>query len=337
MARKRSKKIEPSVQTFFFSYLTPGGASNTNYIDLSQCASVLNRRFYRQGLQWAVKGIKVLTGAQAVPGTNVSVTVSKLPTTWVMSNAWEKSFRAWLRMIKNATDESGAESIKGKFLDFKIYADAGHHTAGYAANLMPQSFPAIAATPGMWQPSEIVIPKTYPPAGDAGEVTSYELIAVGPNNPGAGASGLDAKSIVQGYADSRALPSHEDPNVPADASQNWMSRMFSDGTQQDESVLNDLEIDGVNPPYPFEGDVAGTPDTMYPGGETQLASLEIHDSEFVTATTIGGTTYLKGGTFPCGLIAITDSNFQENAAIAVQIDMVPGHHRGYLCAKMEDM
>ena len=87
---KRSNKIEPSVQTL---YMAPTGAVGpgvtlTSYVDLSQVASLINRRFYRQGINWAVAGMKFLT-----TGTG-TVVVSKLPNTWVMSNSWEKGFRS---------------------------------------------------------------------------------------------------------------------------------------------------------------------------------------------------------------------------------------------------
>ena len=103
MARKKMgmAKLQPAVKTLIFSYLVPGESqgtpgTSTNYIDLSQCASIANRRFYRQGINWAVSGIKVLSQPSLTSGTlNGSVTVSKLPETWVMSNAWEKGFRAW--------------------------------------------------------------------------------------------------------------------------------------------------------------------------------------------------------------------------------------------------
>ena len=66
MARKYSpkkrSKIEPSVQTLSFAIPLPAGSSN-NFIDLSQVASLVNRRFYRQGINWAVAGFKILTNA----------------------------------------------------------------------------------------------------------------------------------------------------------------------------------------------------------------------------------------------------------------------------------
>lgn len=329
------KKLQPAPSSIYFDIGTvPDGATSVDYIDLSQCASLINRRFYRQGLNWAVGGFKfVCTPAVAGNTAQARIAIAKLPETWVMSNSWEKSFRVWRQMIDNATEEAGSESIKGRFLDFKIFADAGHHTAGSALNLLPLDSAGNPYAPGQWQMSDITIPTQ-----GTGAAVDFELIAVGPNDPGLGASGKDAKSLVQGYADSRALPSPEDPNVPADANTNWMLNLFDDGTAQDAAVTNMLEVTGDNPPYPFEGDVAGTPDTMYPGGETQAPALELHDLDNVSITTIGGMTRVKGGMFPCGLIKIATQNTGDADLVCqLIVDLVPGTHRGYLATSMVEM
>jgi hypothetical protein len=252
---------------------------------------VVNRRFYRQGLNWAVSSIKIISG-----GFTGIVSVQKLPNTWIMSNAWEKGFRAWQHMIKNATEESGTQSIKGKFLDFKIYADGTHHQLGYKNNLLPVDGEITEYIAGQWQPTEIEIPST---TGSPGSSFAYEIVGVGDNAPAAGSvSGLPAKSLILGYASSRALPSQQDPNVPQDASstdENWMLGLFNDGTNQDGDVIQMLEVTGDNPPYPFEGDKDGNTDTMYPGGQNNASALEIHDFNTITTSTIGGETMSKGG------------------------------------------
>lgn len=74
---------------------------------------------------------------------------------------------------------------------------------------------------------------------------------------------------------------------------------------------------------------------MYPNGANQSPYLQTHDYEFVTGTTIGGTTRLKGGNFPCGLIRI-DAQCDIDL-IQLQIDLVPGNHRGYLAEPMTEM
>ncbi len=333
----RAKKIEPAVQTMIFQTQAAGSGTEHFYIDLSQCASLVNRRFYRQGINWMVSGIKILT--QDFSGT---LFIQKLPETWVMSNAWEKGFRAWQKMNKQALEE--APTTKPKFLDFKIYADNQHFEDGFSNNLLPTNIKfdgtVQTATAGEWVSSKIVVPNTDD--GATGGIKTFEIMATGANYNGAAANVV---SLIDGYSSGRALPARPgDPNVPDDMSdadgpnpENWLSAMFNEGTQQDDEVLNDMCTENNEAPYPYENDGTNT-DTMYPGGANQLAGLQVHSVELMTATTIGAMSYVKGGQFPCGLIKIEAQADDGNVpALAFQIDLVPGHHRGYLCEPMTEM
>jgi hypothetical protein len=338
MARKYSakkrNKIEPAVQTLTFSMgnpYSPGAGQFKYFVDLSQVASLVNRRFYRQGINWAVAGFKVVSSEA------FSMNVSKLPNTWVMSNAWEKGMRSWQRMNKEALMET--ESVRPRFLDFKVYANKHHAVNGVAGNQLPLSSENNLATPGEWEMSKYVIPRTD---STTGVPSDREIIATGASYPGAGASGFNSVSLIEGYASSRGLPNVRDPNVPDDAAdasgvapQNWMAALFNQGTEQDESILEDMIAENNIAPYPFENDGAN-PDTMYPGGANQLIGLQIHDIATVTPTTVGGITRLKGGNFPCGLIEFNISSASAPSML-VQIDLVPGNHRGYLCEPMTEM
>ncbi len=339
-SRGKGRKMQPAVHTLTFatSSVTTGN-TGTFYIDLSQVASLVNRRFYRQGLQWAVANIKLKSLQSG------SVQIGKLPNTWVMSNAWEKGFRVWQKMNKDALEE--APSVKPKFLDFKIYADAEHHQAGYGANLLPADYAGTLYTSGEWESSKYVIP-----ASPGGNTNSREVVAVGPSFPGAGFSGLDAVSLIEGYAASRGLPDITDPNAPADAGdvsganpENWQAALFDDGTTQDDRVLDDMISENNQAPYPFENadDGAGGvfTDTMYPGGANQAPTLEWHDTvEIYSASGVAGagigTQNGKGGMFPCGLMRF-DWTPEASANLILQVDLVPGDHRGYLCSPMTDM
>lgn len=336
----KAPKIEPSEMTLRFATVNFNGA-RTFYIDLSQVASIVNRRFYRQGLNWGVSGFKILSAAADTVG---SVTISKLPNTWIMSNAWHKSFATWMKMNREALEES--ESVRPKFLDFKIYADTTHHTAGFGANLLPNSYSNVA-TAGEWESSKIVYPVG---ALSPGGSVSREILAVGANYPGLGASGLDAVSAIEGYASSRGLPNIIDPNTPDDVAsvdgfnpQNWMTAVFNEGNDQTEDVLGDMITENNQAPYPFENSTdptTGLPvlDTMYPGGANQLQGLQIHDESLITATTIGGIIRLKGGNFPCGLIRFDMlRTAAETGNYLIQLEMIPGPHRGYLAESMQDM
>ncbi|MBT3657466.1 MAG: hypothetical protein HN544_04640, partial [Euryarchaeota archaeon] len=153
MARRTSNKIEPAEMTL--QLITPSvaaGAVGSFTADLSQIVSLVNRRFYRQGLNWAVAGIKILTTNSG------TIQVSKLPNTWVMSNAWEKGMRAWLKMNNEALAET--ESVRPRFMDYKIHADETHYDAGFAANLLPYdgALPPAPYAVGEWEASKMVIP-----------------------------------------------------------------------------------------------------------------------------------------------------------------------------------
>ena len=343
---RKPKKVEPAQLSMLF--VTPtiaGSGSEEFYVDLSQSASLLNRRFYRQGINWAVGSIKILS-----PIAAGSVIVQKLPSTWAMSNAWMKGFKAWQRMNNEALEEN--ESVRPRFLDFKIFADAQHHLDGFGANLIPNTYnqppggvlSAVQATAGEWEASSFRIPDTTILAN----TRDREIIAVGASYPGNGASGKNAVSLIEGYAASRALPDIEDPNVPDDMSdadgvapENWITAVFNEGTEQSDEVLTDMRTENNIAPYPFENGAnpAGGvfADTMYPGGANQLDGLQYHDSELITGTTIGGTTHLDGGLFPCGLIKFAFSNAGATANALIQINLVPGNHRGYLCEPMTEM
>ncbi len=329
------------MSVFVSTSVTGGGtAAAVDYLDLSQVASLLNRRFYRQGINWAVAGFKAYT-ANSYAG---QIQISKLPNTWVMSNAWEKSFRTWQRMNREALAETA--SVRPKFLDFKVYADSDHHTKGFGANLLPIS-QAGAFQPGEWESSKASIPLVSPAgAFNPGDTVEREFVATGQNYPGiSAATGFDALSLIEGYAASRGLPNISDPNTPSDAPdigggtpENWMQAIFNEGTDQAADVLEDMITENNIAPYPFENDGVNL-DTMYPGGANQGPGLEVHDIGFVSPTTIGGTTRLKGGNFPCGLMRIETLNdpAAEASAILLQVDLIPGNHRGYLCESMTEM
>ncbi len=364
MARRKAripqgKKLQPVplTMTFDLGILDPSPSDpaintvRTVFIDLSQCASLVSRKFFRQGLVWATGGMKLTSVATDTDGNPVvgnpagRLIVRKLPRTWTMSNAWHKGFAAWNEMNNEALEST--ESIKPKFTDFKIFMDEYHHNVGAGVNYLPISggtgtYVPEVATAGTWDMSEMTIPTS----GATGNATDFEIIAVGESYPGAGASGLDAVSLIEGYASSRGLPDILDPNAPADAAdvgptgtpENWIGALDNEGTDQDKDVLDNMITQNNQAPYPFENDGVHT-DTMYPGGANQLSGTQISSFEYITGSTIGGNTHVGPETFPCGLIRIDllnydPDNYQKNI---LQIKLVPGPHRGYMCQPMQEM
>jgi len=329
MARRRSRrprKIEPAVTKMFFSV----PLSTTSFIDLSQCASIVNRRFYRQGLNWAVAGFRIHS-ASTTTGT---VTFFKVQNTWMASNAWHKGFALWNQMNEQVLDDQ--PSIKPRFHDFKIALDTDHIAAGsptFTNNLIPyvedKAGVQTSFTQGEWTRSLIEIPNVVttpgvPPIPDTIETVGYAVKMHGDDTS-------SSKALIQGYADSRSVPTEPDPVTQAGADTGWMNAVMDVGDSHEEIAYN-LQTIGEDLPY----------DQMeYPGGGANGAQPEVHAISYLTQTTVGGMTQVEGGNFQCGLVkivpALSDVASPALTAVDLEVILVPGSHRGYLAQKMQDV
>lgn len=329
------KKMEPAVLRMSFDVVTDfTGSPTVQYLDLSLAASLINRRFYRQGLNWAVAGIKLTAN-----GTG-SVLTSKVPETWSVSNGWHKSFLMWQKMNDQVLDNE--PGIQGRYSDFKIYADSEMVGAeiqqdGYTgvgpfvltpidsgANLTKADFTGAVSPRADWEYSQLTIPND-PVSGTS---TDYYLHMVGPS----GAS----KGVIEGYARSRARPQSQDPNVPTNSG--WMTELFDVGEQLEE--LRDV-IENDNDRAPYAVSPEQTSNEFYPGGAQEYPALQLVEFSEFTSTTVSGTNHVAGGMFPCGLIRLDINNDPSEdggfSNLLIQVDLVPGNHRGYLCEPMQDM
>lgn len=294
------------------------GGIGTFYVDLSQACSMTNRRFYRQGLRWGVGSIKVLTNI-----SNGDVTVRKAQNTWVTGGAWNKTMRKWLEQQNEAMASAGAQSAVAAFRDYKVFLDDQHVTQYVAAgsdlnqtNLIPIDGAGNPFIPGEWEASQVVIPND----GAPGTTTEF-LVKLH------GADDANAKSAVEGYALGRARPFSPDPASPQ-VNASWLSTMQDKGDDQSQVVANATD---KNDSLPYRAD-------DYPGGATNAPTSEIHDQAFITGTTVGGTSYLKGGEFPCGLMRFdVTNNDSSGRSLVFEVDLIPGPHRGYLAESMTEM
>lgn len=316
-------KLQPSVMTLTFL----PGTKTASYYDISMAASIVNRRFYRQGLQWAVQGMTVQarTGAATVAG---GIRTEIIPTTWVASNAWHKAFAMWKKQQDEMIDEAGGESAVAKFRDFKIAMDTtsadlidaagGNMTVVFEK---PVDAGYVAADVGEWQASEIVVPNIIADAsGSEVEPTEYYLHMLGVNN-----NGGKSRGIIAGYQDSRAYPFSPDPVSPTlGSSDNWMRQMFDVGNNNTEVVANATD---KNDDLPYDQD-------EYPGGDGNLSNAQVHSQHYFTTNSLGNRIEIRGCMVPCGLIKLQNDS---EADLEFQIHLVPGKHRGYLAEPMQDM
>ena len=310
-----------------FGLVVPAGQS---YVDLALCASIMNRRGYKQqDTTWVVGDFEVFQSA-AAPGL---LRVSKLPETWVFENAYTKSRALWDQMNEQVLETE--PDIQGRYADFKIGMNPQHvaETVQCTANpggkiLTPQvidnagvpvftvgDFTAGAAPIADWDFSKLQIPND-PVSGTTSE---YTLHAVGGNT-------ASSKGLIAGYQLSRARPNQIDPNVPVTAG--WMNDLFDDGEQLEE-IRGDLNADNDRAPYPVGGETTGP--AFYPGGNNELNGVQLHSFCNFTTTTVSGKNSIRGGMFNLGLLEFDNTT---GGNLTVIIHMVPGDHRGYLCERM---
>ena len=316
--RKGRRKQTPAVMQLTFK--VPAGAS---YVDLALAASIANRRGYKQeNTKWAVASFEFFQSAGLDAGT---VSIQKLPETWVLDNAYTKTKALYDRMNDQVLDvEPG---IEGAYADFKIAMDVEHLTQSIQDTANPTGRILTPVTQNMaftvgdfngavqpvadWDFSILTIPND----GAVGTTGEYRIHAVGPDVP-------TSKGMIAGYELSRSRPAQIDPNVPAN--NGWMGDIFDVGSQLDE-LKNNIENENDRAPYPVgaEGGAAA----FYPGGATELPELQIHSFCNFSLSTVSGKNVIMGGVFRNGLIKIENGTGTD---VSMIMHMVPGTHRGYL-------
>ena len=136
MATKKKSKT-PAVRYLRYELTnssTPG-TETSHYIDLARDLSAINRRLYRQGRAYHVKRISIVSSntiagvgvydQTVLPGATTQTqnagrfTVSCVPDSWTVRNAWRRGFEMWNKMNKQSTLADNS-SLKPKFHDFKI-------------------------------------------------------------------------------------------------------------------------------------------------------------------------------------------------------------------------
>jgi len=319
MARRKSYKkmasIQPAVTRLWFRVK---GTNLLNYVDLSLAVSAANRRFYRQGLTWAVAGMSLHTDE----GTTGDFTISKVPDTWVAKNAHSKAKSLWMKSQNQVIAEQ--PSIKAKYRDYKIYLDEDMVNANItddntpSANntiMLPVDAEDLNTKIGEWIYSTIQLP-------DSGG--SNPPVEINMHMVGADTTSPQSRGLITGYGLSRSRPQDFDPNVPT--SGGWMNDVFDVADNLDE-IRDDVHNNNDEPPYRVGDPLSAL--EFYPGGVNNQPNAALHSISFVTTSTVGGKTHVEGGMFGCGLMRF-DWNIKGADEMYLAIDLVPGTQKGYL-------
>lgn len=210
----------------------PTNITETYYLDLARDLSLLNRRLYRQGMDYHVKSITVMSRNTPTG----SITASVVPCTWTIQNAYRRGFKAWRKSIKDALTNVG-DDIKGKWADFRIQPIYGILSGAYPLPVDADGNQYPAGTFD-WDQAQF-----HHPADDANGANIHLL-----GDHVRAADNYASVGLVKSYFESRVRTRPEDPILDGDVSDDYINTLYD----YDETIgrrIQTVEQHGDNPPY----------------------------------------------------------------------------------------
>ncbi len=349
MARGKVKSME---RDFWFN-LHPTGADGTvtdsmAFVDLAQCASLVNRVSLRQGMEYVVESIEFYTNGK------LNASVWRLPEHWPLLNSWHKAMALWKQQQDDTAREAGLTSTRARYRDFKIFMNEDHVDSGFSGNLIPMGY-TLNSGAGTdddyeWHPSEIVIPNS----GAVGNTVETFLHMLGDD------VGITSHGLIKAYADSRQRPQQTDPNIVDVPTGGLYGEMFDVGDNDNQIITNYQDANDI-PPYLIGLDSALE---YYPGGanqgtlpiapngfntELQLEDIISVNAGFATGSKFGtASEVVPGFIAPCGLLGIryhaeslsdTPTGPLEPdyfPSLMMRITLAPGPYKGLLAQSMQE-
>ena len=321
-------KIQPAQTTLWFSDTADN--LNQKYIDIAQCLSFVNRRMYEQGKVYFVESIKLYVVPSNADNTFV-VGFATIHDTWVTRNAWVKAKALWDQMNEKVLEDN--PSVQGKWAQFITFMDVAHQnggsgTSGPNDNLLPKDSGNNAIDVGEWAVSEYVFPQHdvtvtgstgTPKAAD--EATCHML---GADDGDVTAGTLASGGIIAAYEDTRARVQIA-PDVPADMSENWMTLLTDDGSQEPE--LADI-IEAANDEPPYDRD-------EYTGGAGNWSTPSVQGISMLNPYTTDD--LMPGFAAPLGLIKVAfvgNGTSAGSSQAAILLKLAKGHYKGLAATEM---
>lgn len=296
---KKYKKTNPTQTRLSFEF--DGGS--TQFIDIAQALSTINRKFYRQGVYYYVNSVEIYNNETGVVDLHV------LPDTWVTKNAWNRGFNMFQKMNALAPDVP-----RPKYHDFKVYMSDLHRTTGSTEPRLHDINNASAGggmTPDDWTYSQFT---SADDDGDAIQNADNFYAHMLGDHVGAPTNWLSI-GLIRSYGDSRALPQTNDPVLPVEISTDPLNNLFDFSS---EDMMNDIieRLDADNDGTPYESSV-------YIGDSAnQMQQV----ARIGTEVGVGRVGRASGFCAPFGLICVDP--FGVETAFRVVLNLAQGTYHG---------
>lgn len=326
MAKRIKPKKMNTHRFLYYNIAHSGNGEDASYIDLARDLSAVNRRLYRQGMNYSISNISVHDSQG-----DARVLVSTAPNTWATHEAWTMAFEGWKRQrAQTLQDMPGASTPR--WSDFKVYLNAEH--------VVDSDWPGVrddeenvalgtgANSSGEWNYSDM----GFFMAG-----TRYDNHAIGLM----GAHGIGSSittettphdssydgyiSCLEGLQEIRRKPV-DTGDVDAAFDDAVFAGMTLNSGPSIEDTLLTIEAEGDNPPYSLE--FLGNTDN--PAGDTGAWPIrECHiESTYSPMAMMGPIPNV-----PCGLLQIETTSGGDNT-IGLLIELTPGDYKGVHASPM---
>jgi hypothetical protein len=311
---KKYKKTSPTVTRLSFEF--DGGS--TEFIDIAQALSAINRKFYRQGVYYYVNSVEIYNDETGV------VDLHTVPDNWVTKNAWNRGFKLFQKMNSMA-DQPLTSVGRPKYHDFKVYMDYRH---ALQASSVPPSLYTINAGSTTIVSDDWVI-SNFVSADSDGDTTTdsqgntilYQEADDFTTHLVGGHLGTsddwDSIGLIRSYSESRrTIQATQNSGSTANvASNDPMMNIFDMSSEEQlNDIVDNLMTDNDAPPYNYN---------LYVGEEN--TNLQ-HVARIGTETGVGRVGRAAGFCAPFGLICVDPSGV--STAFRVVLNLAVGTYHG---------
>ena len=291
---KKYSKTSPTVSRLSFE----GTGGTTKYIDIARALSIINRKFYRQGVYYYVNSVELYNNEDAF------VDLHTLPDTWVTKNAHQRAFALFQKM------NAQVDTPRPKYHDFKILMRSDQTPA---ITMDPDMYSINSSNaslaPDEWQTSTFTTMKS-----DGGAADEFTVHMLGPH---LGSDGnRESIGLVKSYAETRAQPPLAgQPELQSSGHVDPLATLFdSSGDHALENVMDNLDDDNDETPYDADSYI----------GES--ASHMQHVARLATSAITGRVAKASGFCAPFGLICVDPQN--TATAYRIVINLAQGTYHG---------
>lgn len=299
---KKYKHSNPTITRLQFDM--SGG--DTEFIDIGMALSILNRKFYRQGVYYYVNSIEVYNAEEG------AIDFHTIPDNWVTKNAWKRGLKTYAKM--NALVDEVSDVGRPKYHDFKVYMSNLHRENGTVSpelcgiNQTTQNMPADE-----WQHS--IFTSADDDQDGLNNADEFYVHMLGPHHGSSGS--WDSIGLINSYRNSRPLPTPTgEPTQPASAPTDPLINIFDFSSEEQ---MNDIitNLDWVNDETPYDAD-------LYVGeGNNNMQ----HVARIATDANLGRVGRASGFCVPFGLLCV-DPLDGINTSFRVTLNLAVGTYHG---------